>query len=154
MSFASKHGEEAIGQDMHWCEAQLSLGFLGASEVTQEPVLPLEGFVLEYCLTLASLRETGTSEEKGKSSHVPGPVVGLHCYLLPLWRRYAQICCSWEHSFLDWHKDRLTRFYQHQQPERSHQHMSGNNTGLLRLISTLVDFPVWMYLLATTLAQR
>lgn len=67
---------------MHWCKAQLSLGSLGASEVTQEPVLPLEGFVLEYCLTLASLRETGTSEEKGKSSHVPRPVVGLHCYLL------------------------------------------------------------------------
>lgn len=79
MSSASKHGEEAIGQDMHWCKAQLSLG---ASEVSQEPVLPLEGFVLEYCLTLASLRVTGTSEEKGKSSHVPRPVVGLHCYLL------------------------------------------------------------------------
>lgn len=69
MSSASKHGEEAIGQDMHWCKAQLSLGSLGASEVTKEPVLPLEGFVVEYFLTLVSLREKGTSEEKAGSSH-------------------------------------------------------------------------------------
>lgn len=31
--------------------------------------------------------------------------------------------------------------------------MSGNNTSLLRLVSTLDDFPAWMDLLATTLAQ-
>lgn len=68
MSSASKHGEEAIQQDMHWCKAQLSLHSLGASEVTLEPLRPLEGFVLEYCLTLVSLRETGAFEEKGRSS--------------------------------------------------------------------------------------
>lgn len=54
---------------MHWCKAQLSLGSLGLSEVTQEPVLPLEGFAVEHCLTLVSLRETRTSEEKRGSSH-------------------------------------------------------------------------------------
>lgn len=46
-------------------------------------------------------------------------------------------------------KTDFTKFYQHQQPERSHQHVLGNNTGLLRLVSTLVDFPTWMDLLAT-----
>lgn len=30
---------------------------------------------------------------------------------------------------------------------------SGNNTGLLRHVSTLADFPAWMDLLATTLVQ-
>lgn len=48
MSSASKHGEEAIRQDMHWCKAQLSLGSLGASEVTQEPVLLLKRFVVLF----------------------------------------------------------------------------------------------------------
>lgn len=31
--------------------------------------------------------------------------------------------------------------------------MSGNNTSLLRLVITLLDFPAWMDLQATTLAQ-
>lgn len=52
MSSASKHEEEATGQGMHWIKAQLPLGTPGASEVTQLPVLPLEGFTLRYRLPL------------------------------------------------------------------------------------------------------
>lgn len=52
MSSASKHKKKAIGHGMHGIKAQFPLGSLGVSEVTQLSVLPLEGFILRYCLPL------------------------------------------------------------------------------------------------------
>lgn len=98
-------------------------GLLGVSEVTQL-CSATGGFHSEISFTpCGSLKEIGMFEKKGKDSHVPITTVRLCCQLLPSgegMHRFQEIYCSWDHAFLDWHKDRLTRFYQQQKLKRSH----------------------------------
>lgn len=83
MSSASKHKKEAVEQGMHWIKAQLPLGSLGVSEVTQL-CSTTGGFHSEISFTpCESLKEVSVCENKGKNSHVPIITMRLCCQLLP-----------------------------------------------------------------------
>lgn len=74
-------------------------------------------------------------------------------------RTSQKIYHSWEHTFLDWHRQTYkvlptpaTKMGLPLQLQCG-LNTSGNDTGLLRLVSTQVHFPAWMDLPPTALTH-
>lgn len=96
-----------------------------------------------------SLRETVTSEEKGRISHTQTSHGAALLPPSPL-EKVCRFAALGNTFFWIGAKTDLQGF-------NTTSNQKGvtlrNNTSLLRLVRTLVDFPAWMDLLATTLAQ-